>query len=134
MCNLLIRSWGDLSESDKNQRNFLVKLFFDTLTKNYRELTPNSNEETVKQVVVSTLPCLSQIIDFCKHHSSSSKKLLHSGIHVRTNFIKKYITVITCYIKNIYICYFSQPYSTHLQFFHIMLTVQKLVTQFWNSF
>lgn len=90
MCNLLVRSWGDLSEGDRSQRNLLIKVFFDTLTKNFRELTPNTNQDTVKQVVVSTLPCLSQIIEYCKHHSSSSKKLVHSGIQV-----SKYIFIST---------------------------------------
>lgn len=83
MCNLLVRPWGDLSDGDKNQRLLLIKVFFDTLTKNFRELTPNTNTEHVKQVVLSTLPCLSQIVEYCKHHSSSSKKLVFSGIQVR---------------------------------------------------
>lgn len=80
MCNLLVRPWGDLSDGDKNQRLLLIKVFFDTLTKNFRELTPDNNVEDIKQVALSTLPCLSRIVEYCKHHSSSSKKLVHSGI------------------------------------------------------
>lgn len=80
MCNLLIRPWGDLNDSDKNQRMMLIQVFFDALTKDFRTLTVNTNETQVQQVVLSTLPYISRIIEYCKHHSTASKKLLISGL------------------------------------------------------
>lgn len=82
MCNLLIRPWGDLNDSDKNQRMMLIQVFFDALTKDFRTLTVNTNETQVQQVVLSTLPYISRIIEYCKHHSTASKKLLISGLQV----------------------------------------------------
>ncbi|XP_018332327.1 exportin-6-B isoform X2 [Agrilus planipennis] len=80
ICNVLIRPWGELSQADANQRNFLISVFFDKITKDFRELSNDTYENKVREVVGSTLPSLAHVIQFSKNHPNSSKKLLYMGL------------------------------------------------------
>ncbi|KAG5885493.1 Exportin-6 [Gonioctena quinquepunctata] len=78
--NLLLKSWGTLSQEDTAQRNAFAGGFFDSLTKDFRELSPNMQEERVRHVVEKVLPSLSHIIENCRHFPMVSKKLLATTI------------------------------------------------------
>lgn len=82
VCNLLLRSWGELSQEDAAHRNYLVGLYFDTLTREFRELTTTSDETKVKRVVETTLPILAYSVDYSKKFTNASKKLLCAAIKV----------------------------------------------------
>ncbi|KAJ8947794.1 hypothetical protein NQ318_019466 [Aromia moschata] len=78
--NLLLKPWGELSQNDSMQRNILIGMFFDNLTKEFRELSPNINEGRALDVVDNILPSLSSIIEHCKNYPLASKKLLYIAI------------------------------------------------------
>ncbi|KAF5293825.1 hypothetical protein FQA39_LY03310 [Lamprigera yunnana] len=80
VCTILVRPWGELSHSDTVHRNALINTFFDGLTREFKELGPHSHENRVKEVVATTLPLLSHIIEYGKEFPSQSKKLLYMGL------------------------------------------------------
>lgn len=88
VCNILIRPWGDLSQADTAHRNVLIGVFFDTLTKEFRELGPHTPESKVREVVSSTLPSLTHIIEFAKNYPLQSKKLLYVSLKVSYTRLK----------------------------------------------
>lgn len=82
ICNLLLRSWGELSQEDAAQRNYLIGLYFDTLTKEFRELNNTSEEAKMKRVIENTLPVLAYCVDYSKKFTNVSKKLLCAAVKV----------------------------------------------------
>lgn len=88
VCNILIRPWGDLSQADTAHRNVLIGVFFDMLTKEFRELGPHTPESKVREVVSSTLPSLTHIIEFAKNYPLQSKKLLYVSLKVSYTRLK----------------------------------------------
>lgn len=100
-CNVLIRPWGEISQTDSLQRNMLIEAFFSSLVRDFRQLTPSSPENLVKDVTKYTLHCLTQIIEFAKHFPSQSKKVLYSSLKVSSE-IKVSTSKFTILI-------FSQP-------------------------
>lgn len=86
MCNLLLRSWGELSQEDAAQRNILIGLYFDALTRDFRELTPSTKEVKVKKIADGTLPVLAHTVEYSKKFTNASKKLLCGAIKV-SNFL-----------------------------------------------
>lgn len=82
LCNILIRPWGELSHTDSSNRNALIGAFFDALTREFRELEIQTSEGKVREIVSTTLPSLSHIIEFAKDFPSQSKKLLYMGLKV----------------------------------------------------
>ncbi|XP_023020105.2 exportin ellipsoid body open [Leptinotarsa decemlineata] len=78
--NLLLRSWGTLSQEDTAQRNAFVTVFFENLTKDFRELSSSTHEERARHIVERVLPSLSCIIENCRHFPMASKKLLTAAI------------------------------------------------------
>lgn len=90
MCNLLLRSWGELSQEDGARRNYLVGLYFDTFTREFRELTNTTEHVKVKRVVENTLPVLAYSIDYSKKFTNASKKLLCTAIKVEFTLTFKY--------------------------------------------
>lgn len=82
MCNLLLRAWGDLSQEDALQRNQLISLYFDALTRDFRELNGTGEGGKIKRIVETTLPVLAYCIDYSKKFPNASKKLLCAAIKV----------------------------------------------------
>ncbi|KAJ8970467.1 hypothetical protein NQ317_009441, partial [Molorchus minor] len=78
--NLLLKPWGDLSNSDAAQRNLLIGAFFENLTREFRELTPTTSEGKVLEVAQRILPSLSNIVEHCKNFPLASKRLLFAVI------------------------------------------------------
>lgn len=85
MCNLLLRSWGELSPDDATQRNYLISSYFDTLTREFRELNGVTEEAKIKRVAENTLSVLAYCVDYCKKFANASKKLLCAAIKVFKN-------------------------------------------------
>lgn len=81
ICNLLLKPWGDINQDDLNQRNILINVFFDSLTKDFRELSVNlMNESRITETVGNVLPALSHIVEYCKNFPMASKRLLCNSI------------------------------------------------------
>ncbi|CAH1116071.1 unnamed protein product [Phaedon cochleariae] len=78
--NLLLKSWGNLSQADSEQRSAMVNTFFDRLTNDFRSLSPITPEESVRTVVERTLPSLSIITENCQNLPMASKKLMAAAI------------------------------------------------------
>lgn len=57
-------------------------MFFNELTRDFRDLTPNSLEAKIRSTVECTLPALSFIIEYCRGYSVVAKKELTSVIKV----------------------------------------------------
>ncbi|KAK9883135.1 hypothetical protein WA026_001329 [Henosepilachna vigintioctopunctata] len=96
ICNLLLRNWGESTHRDLEMRQYLVGVFFDNITKDFRILTSTTEEQRVREVCDNTLNALSHIIDFCKHFSNSSKKLLYLALK---NAIDHALAVFPAYVK-----------------------------------
>lgn len=82
MCNLLLRSWGELTPDDTTQRNYLISSYFDTLTREFRELNAMSETTKIERVVENTLSVLAYCVDYCKKFANASKKLLCNALKV----------------------------------------------------
>ncbi|XP_028138810.1 exportin-6 [Diabrotica virgifera virgifera] len=80
VANLLLKPWGDLRQEDAVQRNLFIGTFFESLTKDFRELTLDTREDRMQNVVESVLPSLSVIVESCRHFPIASKKLLTASI------------------------------------------------------
>lgn len=107
MCNLLLRPWGELSQEDTTQRNYLIGLYFDTLTREFRELSGASEEVKIKRVVGNTLPVLAYCVDYSKKFTNASKKLLCAAIKVSCLFVlEKYGLIFFFFSRRSNMLYF----------------------------
>ncbi|KAL3272659.1 hypothetical protein HHI36_014124 [Cryptolaemus montrouzieri] len=96
ICNLLLRNWGESNQRDNEMRHYLVGIFFDNLTKDFRLLTATTEEQRVRDISENTLNCLSHVVDFCKHFSNSSKRLLYLAIK---SSVEHALLVFPAYVK-----------------------------------
>lgn len=107
--NLLFRNWGEVPQESVERRNFLIGVYFDCLTKEFRELGVNGEEMRVREVVCRTLPILTHVVEYCKKFSNASKRLLWLAMKV---------LVVSCHFFLNSINLFLQPTIEHaLQLF-----------------
>ncbi|XP_022916840.1 exportin-6 isoform X2 [Onthophagus taurus] len=80
-CNILVRPWGDLSQSDFQKRTLLINSYFNGLTREFHDLPPQCVDEVkINEIIGNVLPILSNLVEFCNGFQSQSKKLLYMGL------------------------------------------------------
>lgn len=80
ICNLLLQNWHTNNQNHLDWQRDLINSFFDTLTRDFKELSPSSGESRVNEVVAKVLPALAHIVKFCKDFPMNSKKLLTTAV------------------------------------------------------
>ncbi|CAG9773890.1 unnamed protein product [Ceutorhynchus assimilis] len=80
ICEILLKNLKSVNEETLQRHKLLIKLFFDELTRDFRNLNHSSPEDTVRAVVTNTLPALSLIIKYCRSFNVGAKKELINAI------------------------------------------------------
>ncbi|XP_017775704.1 PREDICTED: exportin-6-B isoform X2 [Nicrophorus vespilloides] len=94
--NLLVKPWGELSQQDLQKRNQMIVQFFESITKDFKEINATTDARRVKDVVETVLPCLSSVVNYSKHFPLNSKKTLYSAIK---STIEQALIVLPIYCK-----------------------------------
>lgn len=82
ICEILLKHLKSFDQETLQRYKLLIGMFFNELTRDFRDLTPNSLEAKVRSTVECTLPALSFIVEYCRGYSIVAKKELTSVIKV----------------------------------------------------
>lgn len=81
-CEILFRHLKTFDQDTSHRYKLLIEMYFNELTKDFRNLVPDNREEKVKPTVEKLLPALSHIIEYCRGFPLVSKKELTNAIKV----------------------------------------------------
>ncbi|XP_066246202.1 exportin-6 [Euwallacea similis] len=108
ICEILLKHLKAFDQETLQRYKLLIGIFFNEITRDFRDLTPSSLEAKVRATVEGVLPTLSHMIEYCRGYPLGARKELTSAIKPTLDHA---LLLFPVYVK------YSEVYSLFSRFF-----------------
>ncbi|XP_050298524.1 exportin-6-A-like [Anthonomus grandis grandis] len=123
VCDILLKHLKSFDQETLQRYKLLIGLFFNDLTRDFRDLVPNTVETKVHATVQTALPALSHVIDYCRGFPVIAKKELTLAIKPTLDHA---LLLFPVYVK------YAETHNVFSQFF--MSVLKNLQSQIGAEF